>query len=249
MTRLFSQLGLLLWTGSVLVACGSGAPASGGSPPAPRPPQHQQSAPADAGHSDTVAATAPEAGPLVKGVTIAAAGDLVLNPLTRNAVRAAGPDGYEQTLAGFAAHVVDEELTFIMPGGSMEAWKSSKYRYRLIWKGRQGFIRLALRNRCPIIPSANVGTDDTYRVFLNGYQTAYKFFRTRKALFPISVPIGIGVLPIPTKMVQYIGEPIHLPYPPEAAQDPAVVEECQKLVKGRVYELIDQGLQERSARE
>ena len=142
-----------------------------------------------------------------------------------------------------------EELIFIMPGGSKEAWKSSKYRYRLIWKGRNGFIRLALRNRCPIIPSANVGTDDTYRVFLNGYQTAYRFFRTRKALFPISIPVGIGLLPFPAKMVQYIGEPIHLPYPPEAADDPAIVDECQKLVKGRVYELIDQGLQERSAKE
>jgi 1-acyl-sn-glycerol-3-phosphate acyltransferase len=139
----------------------------------------------------------------------------------------------------------NEEMIFIMPGGSKEAWKSSKFRYRLIWKGRNGFIRLALRNRCPIIPSANVGTDETYHVFFDGYTTAYKFFRSRKAVFPISLPVGLGVLPLPVKMTQYVGEPIHLPYPPEAENDPAIVEECKNLVKSKVYELIDRGLQER----
>jgi len=141
-----------------------------------------------------------------------------------------------------------EELLFIMPGGSKEAWKSSKYRYRLLWQRRLGFIRLALRNGAPIVPSANVGTDDTYRVFLDGYTTAYKLFRSKKALLPISVPIGLGVLPFPVKMTQYVGEPIHFPYPPEAEHDPDVVKLCQEEVKSRVYELIDRGLREREER-
>jgi 1-acyl-sn-glycerol-3-phosphate acyltransferase len=138
-----------------------------------------------------------------------------------------------------------EKLLFIMPGGSKEAWKSSKWRYRLLWRKRYGFIRLALRNRCPIIPSANVGTDDTYHVFFNGYMTAYKFFRTKKALLPISLPVGLGVLPLPVKMTQYVGAPIHFPYPPEAEKDPAIVKLCQEQVKAAIYDLIDQGLQER----
>lgn len=141
-----------------------------------------------------------------------------------------------------------EELVFIMPGGSKEAWKSSRYRYRLLWHGRTGFVKMALRNRAPIIPSANVGTDDTYRVFFDGYTTAYKLFRTKKALLPISVPVGLGLLPRPVKMTQYVGAPITLPYPPEAVDDPAVVEECQELVKSKVYELIDIGLREREER-
>lgn len=140
----------------------------------------------------------------------------------------------------------DEELIFIMPGGARETWKSSRYRYRLVWKDRKGFIRLALRNRCPIIPSANVGTDDTYHVFFNGYTTAKRVFRTRRPLLPVSLPVGIGVLPFPVKMTQYVGVPIRLPYPPEAEGDPAIVDECQELVKARVYELIDQGLHERA---
>lgn len=141
-----------------------------------------------------------------------------------------------------------EQLLFIMPGGSKEAWKSSKYRYRLLWRGRYGFIRLALEKQCPIIPSANVGTDDTYHVFFDGYTTAYKLFRTRKVLLPVSLPIGLGLLPLPAKMTQYVGDPIRLPYPPEAAQDPAIVEECQELVKSKLYELIDLGLREREER-
>ncbi len=140
----------------------------------------------------------------------------------------------------------DEQMIFIMPGGSKEAWKSSKYRYRLLWRGRYGFIRMALRNGCPIIPSANVGTDDTYHVFFDGYTTAYQLFRTKRALLPISIPLGLGLLPFPAKMTQYVGEPIHFPYPPEAADDPAVVEACQEQVKSRVYELIDLGLRERA---
>ena len=137
------------------------------------------------------------------------------------------------------------ELVFITPGGSKEAFKSSRFRYRLLWKGRLGFVRLALRNRCPIIPSANIGTDDTYRVFFNGYQTAYTVFRTKKVLIPISLPVGLGLLPFPVKMTQYVGEPILLPYPPEAEHDPAIVMECQQLVKSRVHELIDHGMTER----
>jgi 1-acyl-sn-glycerol-3-phosphate acyltransferase len=141
-----------------------------------------------------------------------------------------------------------EELIFIMPGGSKEAWKSSKYRYRLLWQGRLGFIKLALRTRSPIIPSANVGTDDTYRVLFDGYTTAYKLFRTKKVLLPISLPIGLGLLPFPVRMTQYVGPPIQLPYPPEAEKDPALVEECQEIVKSKVYELIDLGLREREER-
>lgn len=141
-----------------------------------------------------------------------------------------------------------DEIIFIMPGGSKEAWKSSKYRYRLLWQGRYGFIKMALRNRAPIVPSANVGTDDTYRVFFDGYTTAYKLFRTKRALLPISVPIGLGLLPLPVKMTQYVGAPITLPYPPEAEHDPAIVEECQELVKSKVYDLIDLGLRERDER-
>jgi 1-acyl-sn-glycerol-3-phosphate acyltransferase len=141
-----------------------------------------------------------------------------------------------------------DELLFIMPGGSKEAWKSSKYRYRLLWKGRTGFIKLALRNRAPVIPSANVGTDDTYRVFFDGYTTAYKLFGTKQALLPISIPVGLGPLPRPVKMTQYVGEPIHFPYPPEAEADPAVVEACQDIVRAKVYELIDQGLRDRAER-
>lgn len=141
-----------------------------------------------------------------------------------------------------------EELLFIMPGGSKEAWKSSKYRYRLLWKNRTGFVRLALRNQAPIIPSANVGTDDTYRVFFDGYSTAYKLFGSKKALLPISVPLGLGPLPLPVKMTQYVGEPIRFPYPPEAEQDPAIVAECQDEVKAKVYALIDRGLRERQER-
>ena len=141
-----------------------------------------------------------------------------------------------------------EDLLFIMPGGAKEAWKSSRYRYRLLWQGRYGFVRLALRNRAPIIPSANVGTDDTYHVFFDGYTTAYKLLRTRQAFLPISVPVGIGVLPFPVKLVQYVGEPIVFDYPPEAADDPDIVRECQELVMARVYGLIDRGLREREER-
>jgi 1-acyl-sn-glycerol-3-phosphate acyltransferase len=142
----------------------------------------------------------------------------------------------------------DEQLVFIMPGGSKEAWKSSRYRYRLLWQGRFGFVKLALRTGAPIIPSANVGTDDTYRVFFDGYTTAYKLFRSKRVLFPISLPVGLGPLPLPAKMTQYVGEPIRLPYPPEAAEDPAIVQACQELVKSKVYALIDRGLREREER-
>jgi 1-acyl-sn-glycerol-3-phosphate acyltransferase len=37
-------------------------------------------------------------------------------------------------------------------------------KYQLIWKDRTGFARMALRNRCTIIPFAAVGAEDAYDV-------------------------------------------------------------------------------------
>jgi 1-acyl-sn-glycerol-3-phosphate acyltransferase len=46
----------------------------------------------------------------------------------------------------------DGEPVLVLPGGGREVAKRKGERYRLIWKQRMGFARLAIEARCPVVP-------------------------------------------------------------------------------------------------
>jgi 1-acyl-sn-glycerol-3-phosphate acyltransferase len=52
------------------------------------------------------------------------------------------------------------EIVLVLPGGLREAIKPRALRYRLLWGHRYGFVRVALRNKVPLVPLACVGLDD-----------------------------------------------------------------------------------------
>lgn len=67
-----------------------------------------------------------------------------------------------------AALMEARQDVLVFPGGAHEAVKSAREKYRLQWKDRHGFVRLAARHGYPIVPFALVGPDDFYAHLVEG---------------------------------------------------------------------------------
>jgi 1-acyl-sn-glycerol-3-phosphate acyltransferase len=137
-----------------------------------------------------------------------------------------------------------EGIVYIMPGGAREAFKSSRERYQLLWKQRMGFVRLAIRTGTPIIPAVCIGIDETYHLLLDGYSVSERIFG-KGALLPITLPIGLGPLPLPAKLTHYVGKPIRFRYKPEDAEDAAKVGRLRRRVLRTMQAMLKHGMEER----
>jgi 1-acyl-sn-glycerol-3-phosphate acyltransferase len=136
-----------------------------------------------------------------------------------------------------------DELCFAMPGGGREAFKSSAKRYEILWEGHEGFVRVALRARAPIIPSVCIGADDALWSPFNSLELGRRLLNARVPIFP-----GIGILgpvPFPVKFTAYVGSPIVFAEPPEAAAEDAVVARCHRQVVSVVEAMTREGLKRR----
>ena len=137
-----------------------------------------------------------------------------------------------------------EEIVTIMPGGSREAFKPSRERYQLMWKRRQGYVRLAMQTGSPIVPAICIGNDELYHVFFDGYGLSERIYG-KGTLLPITLPVGLGPLPFPAKLTHYVGKPIRFRYQPEDAEDPKKVGRLHRRVVRAMQELLQKGFEER----
>jgi 1-acyl-sn-glycerol-3-phosphate acyltransferase len=144
----------------------------------------------------------------------------------------------------------DDQLVLVYPGGAKEALSDPEDAYRLQWDDSRGFIRTALRARKPIIPVAGLGNEELYvqvvsqdRVRQSGVGRFISQLLGDKYVMPIYM--GLGALPFPTELHYIVGEPIHLPYGPEAADEPEIVAKLHQQVTETTQQLIYKGLDER----
>lgn len=137
-----------------------------------------------------------------------------------------------------------EQLVLVLPGGLREAVKPRELRYRLLWGGRYGFVRAAIRNRAPVCPLAAIGSDELFDFVGDAYARGRRWLG--RWAFPIPLPAGL--LPIPHRVhLRYVlGPPIKLPALPEQADDPEVLRHCRYLIEGALQELIDSELARRA---
>jgi hypothetical protein len=56
------------------------------------------------------------------------------------------------------------EAVLVFPGGGREVMKRKGEKYKLLWKERIGFARLAIQYRVPIVPFASVGIEDMFEI-------------------------------------------------------------------------------------
>jgi 1-acyl-sn-glycerol-3-phosphate acyltransferase len=146
----------------------------------------------------------------------------------------------------------DQDI-LVFPGGAHEAVKPSRERYRLQWKDRLGFVRLAAEAGYTIVPFGLVGPDEFYEYLLDGEQIVSLLERLglwRKNLRSDVVPpllrgaLGTA-LPRPQPCYLSFGKPLELPPP---AAKPATLRQLRawrKTVATRIEKEIDAMLEER----
>lgn len=106
------------------------------------------------------------------------------------------------------------ESILVFPGGGREVFKHKGEAYKLIWKERVGFVRLAIEFGYPIVPVAAVGAEECYEILVDADEIlATPLGPLLKRLTPRYDEIpplvrGIGPLPRPQRFYFSFGKPI-----------------------------------------
>lgn len=138
----------------------------------------------------------------------------------------------------------------VYPGGDVDTFKPWSERHLVKFAGRTGFIRLALRQRVPIVPVVSVGAHETFRVLTDGHALAERLhmkelFRVEVMPIFLCLPWGVAVgpfeghMPMPSKMRIRVLPPIDLGHPSEAADNDALVHDLADLVRCRMQNALD----------
>lgn len=136
----------------------------------------------------------------------------------------------------------------VLPGGDVETWRPYKERYKVVWSGRKGYAKLALRAGVPIVPVACAGGHNTLMVLTDGRRFARRIGLhklARSDIFPVhlSFPwiIGIGPLPHlppPSTFRYLVGKPIYSDGPsPEPSTE--AVSALDLSVRDQMQALLD----------
>ncbi|MCP4439022.1 MAG: acyltransferase family protein [Aureispira sp.] len=104
----------------------------------------------------------------------------------------------------------------VFPGGVREVFKNKGEKYKLIWKKRLGFARMAIEHSYTIIPFAAVGAEECYDIIYDNKQIQktpvgklLKAWGVREdILFPIVKGFGATLLPKPQRFYYKFGNPI-----------------------------------------
>ncbi len=90
----------------------------------------------------------------------------------------------------------------VYPGGDVEALRPWRDRHRVVFSGRNGFLRLAHRCGVKIVPVVATGGHDTLFVLNDGRPTARllrldRLARVKSLPLTLSIPWGLSPLPLP----------------------------------------------------
>lgn len=94
----------------------------------------------------------------------------------------------------------------LAPGGIYEGLVCHPGMKRIPWERRKGFIKLALETKTPIVPSYCDGINDVY--YNSNFLLKLRIKILESTRFPLPLFFGIGLFPLPLKLIQYIGKPI-----------------------------------------
>lgn len=144
----------------------------------------------------------------------------------------------------------------VYPGGAQDVFRPHWQRYQIQLAGRKGFIKLALRQKVPIVPAISVGAHDSLVVLTDCYEQAKRLHElgmpwvldTDPVVFPIyfGLPWGIALgplpnFPLPVPMHTRVCRPIVFDrYGEKAASDRHYVEECYQRVEREMQQQLDQ---------
>ena len=108
------------------------------------------------------------------------------------------------------------QAVLVYPGGGREVAKRKGEAYRLIWKQRMGFARLAVEAQVPIVPFGAVGAEDSYDILIDADSPLLAPVRgvverlggRWELVWPLARGIGATPLPRPQRFYFGFGEPL-----------------------------------------
>ncbi len=135
------------------------------------------------------------------------------------------------------------EVILVYPGGGREVAKRKGERYKLIWKERMGFARLAIEYGYRIVPFAAVGAEEAVDIVLDGDNPLLAPTRLfvekvlgSKDAMPITRGIGLTPVPRPERQYYWFGKPISTKSVQGQQHDDAVVRTVREKTKTAVEE-------------
>jgi len=144
----------------------------------------------------------------------------------------------------------------VFPGGNYEAFRPYWERHEVDFKGRTGFVALALKNQVPIVPVMSLGGHETLLVLSRGERLA-RWLGLRERLRNDSCPIfldlpwelGVGPIfhfPLPSKLVIEVGAPVDLEgHGLPDAEDPIVLGKLGERVRAEIQRMMTRRAAER----
>ncbi|MBD2207761.1 acyltransferase family protein [Calothrix sp. FACHB-1219] len=144
----------------------------------------------------------------------------------------------------------------VYPGGAEDVFRPYSLRNKIYFAGRQGFIKLALREQVPIVPVISSGAHDTLIVLTDCYNILQQLHKlgmpwllgVDPVVFPIylGLPWGLSIgplpnIPFPVTIHTRICPPIKFEhYGREAASDRNYVNACYELVVNQMQQELDE---------
>jgi 1-acyl-sn-glycerol-3-phosphate acyltransferase len=137
----------------------------------------------------------------------------------------------------------NDECVMVFPEGVRGINKPFRERYRLRRFG-QGFLRLALEARAPIVPVGIVGSEEQQPGLANLPRLGRLLGMPAFPITPTFPWLGpLGLLPLPVKYRIYFGEP--LDFEGDSNDEDAAIEARVAEVRGAIEALLARGLRER----
>ncbi|GAB4541900.1 MAG: lysophospholipid acyltransferase family protein [Pleurocapsa sp.] len=143
----------------------------------------------------------------------------------------------------------------VYPGGAQDVFRPHSQRHQIHLAGRKGFIKLALREKVPIVPVISHGAHDTLFVLGDIYPLVKQLNQwgmpwlldTDPEVFPIylGLPWGISLgplpnIPLPAKIYTRVLPPIIFERNgKKASRDRAYVDECYHTVLQKMQQGLD----------
>jgi len=144
----------------------------------------------------------------------------------------------------------------VYPGGEQEVMRSYRQRNRINFRGRTGFVELALRTGVPILPVVSIGGHEVYMTLFSS-QVIAKMLRLDRLIgvrtFTVNAGLPWGIWPtslvpywpLPAKITFQAGKPFYLPKDPDKAHDRKFVAEVYTEVTHEMQRMVDELAEER----
>lgn len=147
-------------------------------------------------------------------------------------------------------------MVLVYPGSDRDIFRPFHQRGRVELAGRKGFLRLALRNRVPIVPVVTAGTHEQLVVLARGDAVVRALGlkrRLRIEAFPLVFALPWGLtsgyfpyLPLPAQTTLSFGPPLSFPdVRPDQADDPQVLARCYAQVIAAMQSQLDDLMKDR----